>query len=244
MAISMFKEKTFLSLYNSVPENLELYREGGFQESIPEDGLIPLSGVGEDLDSLEALSFDSSGADDFYLEEVKSAVIVFRALEELTLYLARDKRFWAFLTHTALLSYSRKRWLIPEDDEEAVKFVRKHFFGSNHRELERDNAASRLWWMAKLCSNVDGLSLEDSLVSLMYRADVRANLIERPTTALNMNVFSMVIKQLHESFKNDKALFERIRFRELMKSLNVEGGRRLLEVADENQLCSILDLGE
>ncbi|WP_319380174.1 DUF6339 family protein [Thiomicrorhabdus sp.] len=242
MNLSMFKEKTFLELSNNIAENLELYRAGDFQEIISEKGLIPIEGLDVDLKSLSQLKFEHSDSDELYIEEVRCSMVVYKAFEKLSLYLARDKRLWAFLTHTVLLDYSRARWPIPEDNEEAVRFIKTHFFGAGQRDLERDNAASRLWWMAKLCSNVEGLSLKDALTALLYRSDVRANLIERPTTALNANVFSTVIEQLSESFKNDKTLFERKKFRLLMKSLNIQGGRRLLEIADKNQICKVIDL--
>ncbi len=156
-------------------------------------------------------------------------------------YLARDSRLWVYLTHTLLLDYSRKRWPIPNDDEKAVTHIRKHFFANGARGIERDNATSRLWWMANLCDRVDGLSLLDALIIFLHQYDVRANIIERPTTSQSVPVFSAVIKKLEKSFKQDQKLFEREKFRQVMKELNLQGGVKLLCALDEPEIEKIVD---
>jgi len=166
---------------------------------------------------------------------------VFNAMGSMSHYLARDERLWVGLCHTALLAYSRKRWPIPDDTEKAVAHIENHFFVVGARGYERDNAASRLWWMASLCSRVKGLTLEQALTSLLYQYDVRANIIERPTTSQSTQVFSAVLKRLHGSYHGDKKLFERERFRSVMKELNLRGGVSLLGALSEKQVGSILD---
>jgi hypothetical protein len=162
-------------------------------------------------------------------------------MAKLTPYEARDERFWAYLTHTFLLNYARRRWPIPEDDAVAVKHIRTHFFAKEHRQIERDNAASRLWWMAHLCHRVKGLKLIDALNVFLYRTDVRASIIERPTVSQNSNVFSAVVQKLQESYAGKKNLFERNAFRRLMQEINSEGGARLLDAMTEVQVGQLLD---
>lgn len=111
-------------------------------------------------------------------------------MSELSPYEARDERLWAHITHTHMLEYARKRWPIPEDPVAAVGHIRAHFFAKEQRQIERDNAASRLWWMAHLCGRVRGLELSDTLKVFLYRTDVRASIIERPTVSQNRNLFS------------------------------------------------------
>ena len=156
-------------------------------------------------------------------------------------YLARDSRLWVCLTHTSLLQYARKRWPIPGDDDKAVDHIRKHFFAVGARGIERDNAASRLWWMASLCSRVKDLPLAEALTSFLYQYDVRANIIERPTTSQSIPILSAILKKLNNSYKGDKALFEREKFRAGMKALNLRGGVMLLEALHEQEIGSIVD---
>lgn len=76
------------------------------------------------------------------------------------------------------------------------------------------------------------MKLKDSLVVLLHRSDVRANIIERPTTAQSVPVFSAILSKLAESYAGKKKLFERKVFRNLMVRLNGLGGYKLLDALD------------
>ncbi|MDO9151888.1 MAG: DUF6339 family protein, partial [Methylotenera sp.] len=90
--------------------------------------------------------------------------------------MARDERVWVRLTHIELLHYSRTRWPIPNKDEAAIAHIQKHFFARSARGIERDNAVSRLWWMATVASKVEGLKAAEALEALLFQSDVRANI--------------------------------------------------------------------
>src|SRR5204863_7470660 len=107
-----------------------------------------------------------------------------------------------------------------------------HFFASSQRQLERDNVAGRLWWMGHLCARVPDLKLKESLDVLLHRSDVRANIIERPTTAQSIPVFSALLLKLAKSYAGKQKLFERKVFRALMVKLNGLGGYKLLDALD------------
>ena len=158
----------------------------------------------------------------------------------LTHFHARDARLWVYLTHTVLLPYSRARWVIPADNEAAIKFIKDHFFCIANRGVERNNAASRLWWLAALCNRTQGLGLKDALTTLLYQSDVRASIVERPTTSQCLNIFSAILRKLHESYHADKKLFERSLMREAMKKLNLAGGVKLLGALPEQQLNALV----
>ena len=98
----------------------------------------------------------------------QNCALLHSALGNLSPYLARDERLWAFLSHTFLLEYARLRWPIPVDDDEAVRHVSKHFFARDKRQIERDNVGSRLWWMAHLCARVDSLDQKEALDALLF----------------------------------------------------------------------------
>lgn len=224
-------------LWDNVPDNLDAYRFGDFEELASDisqhfetDTEIP-----DDLGS--RLAVPAPGDQ----KEIENCKILYEGLKNLTPYQARDERFWVYLCHTSLLDYTRERWRIPTDDDAAIKHIRSHFFASNVRQIERDNAGSRLWWMANLCDRVSGLSLDDSLQVLLYRSDVRANLIERPTTSQSVNVFAGVLKKLNASYSGEQTLFERQRFRHCMALLNSFGGYILLDVLSEQRILALLD---
>jgi hypothetical protein len=235
--IRLLRSKLVQELNANIIDNLERYRTGNFDylEADPSSFFE----INTELDEHKLALVDCT-ADDH--NEVECCAHIYDAMGSIPPYLARDPRLWVYLTHTSLMAYSRKRWPIPDDDEKAVAHIRKHFFAIGTRGIERDNAVSRLWWMAVLCSRVSGLTMREALTSFLYQYDVRANIIERPTTSQSIPVFSAVIKKLDESYKTDeKTLFEREKFRAVMKELNLQGGVKLLGALDENEIGKIVD---
>ena len=223
-------------LLSSVDENLESYRSGNF-DCLANDSVNFFETELEiNEEKISQISCDRDNH-----KEIESCMLIYEAMGTVSHYLARDDRLWIYLTHTLMLSYVRNRWPIPDDNEQAIKHIKSHFFCIGARGIERDNAASRLWWMASLCDRTDGLPLDVALTCLLYQYDVRANIIERPTTSQNVRIFSAILKKLYESYKSDKKLFERERFRAVMKWLNLAGGVRLLGALPEIQLLRVLE---
>jgi Family of unknown function (DUF6339) len=234
--VSLLKESSVRELYEKVPENLEIYRSGVFDYLLSNATLF--LGATCELDSAIATSVICTPSD---YNEVGCCLALYNSLSGITPSLARDQRLWTRLCHIEFLEYSRIRWEIPTDDDTAISHIRRHFFARGTRGIERDNSLSRLWWMAKICSKAENLGLEDALKAFLYQSDVRANIVERPTTSQNTAVLSAVINKLHESYVSDKALLEREPFRNLMKQLNLEGGTRLIEVLEVNEIDALVD---
>lgn len=237
MIIRFLKENSLFELQDNIANNLEFYRSGSFDflETDPTVYFNSKAKIEVDLDILSKIQVEEND-----LKEPENCKLMYEALP-LRPYLARDRRLWVYMTHTYMLEYVRKRWIIPDDDEEAVKHIKTHFFVAGNRGLERDNAASRLWWMAHLCDRVKGLSLDESLKCFLFRSDVRANIIERPTTSQSISVFTAIIKKLNESLKHDQSLFHRDNFRPFMKSLNLKGGVKLLDLLDDDAMDEIVE---
>lgn len=235
MSIPILRDSTVASLRDAIRDNLERYRERDFSFLTLDPSLrleLPIAANDAALVQLKMPSGDQ-------LYEVENCMAVHQYLQGLSPYDARDERLWCYLTHTVFLEYVRARWPIPADDEKAVSYIETHFFARTNRQVERDNAVSRLWWMTHLCTRVDGVSQRVALEAFLYRADVRANIIERPTVAQSSSVFSVILKALVASMSGQKALFERSTFREVMIELNSIGGFRLLDVLPEAEVSTI-----
>lgn len=234
--LSLFRTQTVHQLYKDVEKNLPIYRNGDFNSLLVDSSLFLESEC--ELNDTEIKKISCTKEND---NEVQCCLGILNGLKGVTAYLARDERLWARLCHIELLDYARARWTIPTDDIKAASYIRTHFFAKGARGIERDNAASRLWWMATICNKVQGLPLEQSLTAFLHQSDVRANIVERPTTSQNAALLSSVINKLHESFNGDKTLYEREKFRSVMKNLNLEGGVRLLEVLGDKELNKLVD---
>lgn len=235
--IKLFRASAVADLFDSIEKNLEIYRSGSFENLLTDTSLFLESSCTLDPEEWSKVVCDV-GSDN----EVECCIGVSTGLHGVTAYLARDERLWARLTHIEYLEYTRTRWAIPKDKAKAVAHIKKHFFAKGARGVERDNAISRLWWMAEICKRVQGLTLKDSLTAFLYQSDVRANIVERPTTSQNSALLSAVVNKLHQSYQTEeKALYGREKFRSVMKKLNIEGGVRLLEVLDSETLAEVIE---
>jgi len=234
--IKLLRASAVAKLFNDVGKNLDLYRGGLFSDLLEDSSLFIDSNCG--LDIQEAIKVSCVAGDQ---NEVQCCVHLSNGLSGVTAYLARDERLWTRLSHIEFIEYVRVRWPIPADNEKAVAHVKKHFFAKGARGIERDNAISRLWWMTEICKKVEGLTLDEALTAFLYQSDVRANIVERPTTSQNSSLLSAVVNKLHQSYEGDKSLYGREKFRSVMKNLNIEGGVRLLEVLDGKTLEAIIE---
>jgi len=233
--ISLFRESLVNELSKDIEANIEKYRTGNFQYLISDT--TNLRETEFDLNEVELAKIKIEPSD---FNEVQCCLGAFNGLPGISAYLARDQRLWVYMTHIVLLEYTRQRWPIPEDKEKAISHIKKHFFASGARGIERDNAISRLWWMASICNKVEGLTLEKSLTAFLYQSDVRANIVERPTTSQNVVLLSAVIRKLDESYRGDKELYGREKFRSVMKELNLQGGVKLMEVLEPKEVERIV----
>lgn len=238
--LRIYKARVVELLRNDVRANLETYRQGNYEYLDQDASCYSELQIDADLEGLQELNLKLLPQDGLAsADEAEHSLIVFRALLNVTPYLARDERLWAYLTHSVLLDYSRKRWPIPEDDDRAVAHIRTHFFARSARQIERDNAVSRLWWMAYLCSRAE-LPLERALEVFLLQSDVRASIIERPTTAQSLRLFESILRHLDESYNKDKAWFERRVLRGVMEELNRLGGVKLIEVMPNEELDALI----
>jgi Family of unknown function (DUF6339) len=231
-----FKSSVVQILSARVKDNLNLYRAGTFDEYINEPANYFESELEINGELLAGISCEIENPN-----EVDCCIKMYQSLQGISHYLARDERLWVYLSHTCLLEYTRLRWPIPADEVKAIKHIQAHFFCVGARGIERDNTASRLWWMASLCNRTTGVPLTEALTCFLYQSDVRANIVERPTTSQNVAIFTAVLKRLSQSYRGDKALFGREKFRSIMKGLNLRGGVKLLATLPEPAIERILE---
>lgn len=82
---------------------------------------------------------------------------------------------------------------------------------------------------------------KEALEVLLFRSDVRANIVERPTTSQCAVIFSALLKKLALSFSGKKVLFERSTYRQFMREINTVGGYKLLDCMPSAQVEAIID---
>ena len=232
------RQQTLDRLFDEVPENLARYRNGSFEALVTDPMLyreleVKSAPIAQ-LKQKQEATYDA-----------QNAVAIWASLSHLTAADARDRRLWTMLAHTTYLDYARARYPIPDDDDVAVKQIRSHWFASNNRALERDQAVSRLWWFAFMANRAGTLSLEDALKALLHRTDLRANLIERPTMAQCVPLFSAWLEVLANALgpngSEEHDFFRRPVYRTALKRLNALGGYRLLDSLSQKRLRTLVE---
>lgn len=168
-------------------------------------------------------------------------VNIFIALQNLTPKQATDNRIWVYLTHFVFWDYVRARWPLPKEKTKREKAIRTHYFMNGVRNMIRDNAISRLWWMAHVCNRLKRHELRDSLNALLLREDVRSQVMERATFCRSEPILDSLMKFMLRSFHGNQLLHERKPFRELCKVLNREGGVRVLDSLPRAKLDRLME---
>jgi hypothetical protein len=234
MSIRLLKQRTIDELITNIADNLDSYRAGDFDSIINNNNCHTHDGLTFDVELLKSIN----GKRD---EDVDNCLKMFKAMNGLTPYLAKDERLWCYLTHTVLLEYSRVRWSIPDNDDDAVTYIRNHFFAKNIRSFERDNSASRLWWISYVCSKVSDMDLKTALETLLYSMDAKSQIMDRSTSALKVNLFSSIMAKMHDSIESDGLFLERNVNRPYMLEVNFLGGYKLLSALSTSKVAEVLN---
>lgn len=247
--LKILKEKKMEILRASVPKNLGRYQSKSpkWEEILgPEDNAYVTHVEVQDNysrcfgdDDFSAVLTERGRRGEertkFMKQEPARCEAIFDALK-LTPQQAADERIWVYLTHFVFWNYSRARWPLPDDnDEKKIQSVDAHFFVPSLRGMVRDNAISRLWWMAHICTGLDH-NRRDALDALLLQEDARKEVIERASFCRSKRVFNSIMKFMILSCKGNQQLHERLNFRKFTVCLNRIGGIRVLEAMPKNKL--------
>lgn len=240
MNLHVVKRSLVAELRDHVDQNLDRYLTGNFDDILLPEYVIPVKDTEVNLDLFSKLNPTSGGEVD-----VQNSLIAFEALKGMNRYLARDERLWVWLTHGPCLEYARKRWLVPGADKSKLKSqVRDHFFAAGARGFERNNAIACLWWWAEIVSHYPNADLETALQVFLHQTDVRASIIERPTSS--QSAFPAIMNVLIEKYNSDErsSFFKREKghtavYRRWLTEINRHGGARFYEVLPEVEVTSL-----
>lgn len=180
-------------------------------------------------------SRDQSG-----LKDAENCMLILKILPNLSPADATDERIWTTLSIFQYRDYALSRWPIEnQNKEKRVKHIKNHWFANGVRGRMRDNAISRLWWMAHIATKVPKRSQKETLELLLVHSDYRSSLLERNTSANAVNVTASILEVTRRAY--DKGVpFSRTRFRSFMKDIDLLGGRLHLAALDYEKIVEII----
>ena len=150
---------------------------------------------------------------------------------------ATDERLWTTLCFETFSDYTNSRWPLSRA-KTPKNHVNEHWFAKTNRNRIRDNAISRLWWMAQIAERVPNTSIEQVLEILFFNSDYRSSLLERNSSANSLNVLASIIKVSKEAFDNGDE-YNRENFRYFMKQVDLVGKRTVLPSLDIDNLIEL-----
>lgn len=169
----------------------------------------------------------------------KNCLLISKSLGMLTPAQATDERLWATLCFQHFPKYVRTRWPLSRS-KNSVNHANDHWFAKNNRNRIRDNAISRLWWMARIAAQVPNNTTESVLQTLFFNSDYRSSLLERASSANALNVVAAIL-HLSQTYFEDGVEYNRDNFRSFMKSVDMLGKRSSLASLDVEVLIEFLE---
>ena len=240
MQIPIFSNSIVTKLYKDIEKNTDLYLNGFepdfFQNKI--NNWIPNTEMNEEL--AEKLIMDKSRSEGEL--DAKNSVIVFKELQGLTAYQARDERIWCALSHQYFRQYSTFRHLKTKDEFSLTNIKRIFFTRSEGlRGIDRYNVASRLWWNGHIVHNCCKEDDFESLVEVLCEnTDLRQQIVERPGIFQIPNVTLAVLLFLRKKRNAGQGL-SREEYRPWIRLINFGGGQKMYAAMDSNQLKELFE---
>lgn len=226
--LSYLSELKLTELREKVHQNYDRYIQGDFRDLAADNGWSIELALKVDLDLLSALDPRRGGE-----SEIKNALLVWQTFRGLSPALATEERIWTRLTHLECLEFSRNRWLDGSSREENCKLIGTHFFASTQTGIRDDNAVSRLWWAAYIAFLAMPDNHETALTTILSKADIRLNLVERSRTGSRPVLAAAIIRAMI----SDKRIAQNEEgFRKFMRVMNRRGGGELFEVMSVQDL--------
>jgi hypothetical protein len=224
------------SLYALSTEGLEKLRtlKGSDAQKIWGGSLDKL--VGEDSGDLSETRFQADSFPKLRLPEGRenfdkeNAAVLYSALSDLTPVEAADERLWVTLALGEYREYLSARW--PKSAKvEFSAHLDNHVFATTSRNRFRDQAIARLWWIARFIDrNFSDETEKAYAVFFTLDSDVLSSYLGRPNLVAVPGVARAVVEVAHKAFISQEktAPYDRDKFRDFLKDLDLENGRQLV----------------
>ena len=248
MEIKILKHEEIVRLRGDIKNNVKEGRYGyrGFSDYLDTSKVHPIKDTSFNEALFSKLDLKIGGTQDAI-----NAKIIYKSLEGLTPYNARDSRVWTFLSHTNGIKFSLRKISNMDDPKEKVEAVKTEFFiaGNDARSYHSRHSLSKLWWAAHLCATNSELPLDQALEVFCTQTDFRAQVMERPNTFSDPNVFGAMLKIASKRWngstesspfnrrgqKNDSPQ------RRWNAKINRHGGVRLLSIVGRDAVEDLLE---
>jgi hypothetical protein len=206
MGIKFLKTSAVTSLNENIELNFDRYSSGSFLDYGLDDPTFSFESSSGVVNEQQLATLLLPVKEENF--EAENSEIVFGAFSDITRYQAADPRMWAYYCHMFAIPYARarypKRFSTDTSKEMFLASINAHFIsGSQNRNLLRNNLLARLWWNARIVTDVDEKNSPELLRVLLINTDHRASFVERPTQ-FSTNAFKAALLYSHKKFKESQ----------------------------------------
>lgn len=246
MEIPILPQNMVAQLYNDIEANISDYTADGFtQELLSSCKSITGTKVPENFSDL--ICYDEKKS--MGQLDAENSLVVYKSLENMTPYQARDERILSAISHVFLAKLAVFRHKISSTgiDKKKEK-IQRHFFARSNagRDIERDNVVGRLWWHGYFVDRCrEGHDLDELVHVLCTDTDFRQSFIERPGISIIPQVALAVIlcKKRFDQENPDNTFFkgrkESSPNRRWYKMINLSGGTQLYAAMTSQELFDL-----
>ena len=167
---------------------------------------------------------------------------LYEALSHLSAVEAADERLWVSLSIGHYSDYLHNRWPLGKNAD-IDTHLNNHLFAPDTRRRFRDQALARLWWVGRFV-NRNLSQVEDKAFAVLFdiEADVLSQFTTRPTLVSVSALARAVVEVSHEAFidpsSHDKRTYDRVKFRDFLKKIDLESGRQLVPHREFDSILS------
>ena len=198
---------------------------------------VPFNSDTVDFENFPSLEFPK-GTTQQTNKDIENCKSIYQGLTGLTASQATDERFWVTLSFQQYPDYVEARFPLDQARTE-TNHVSDHWFAKNSRNRFRDNAISRLWWMAHIADKVPEIDIDQALENLFFNSDYRSSLLERNSSANSVDVVAAVLR-LTQKARDAGHEYNREKFRTFMKEVGFIGKRTVLPSLTVEELVDLL----
>ena len=167
-----------------------------------------------------------------------NSILLFNSIPNLTADLSTDERLWTTLAFGLWSNYSKARWLKDENDSKSIV---NHWFAPTARSRWRDHSISRLWYVGNFSHSIPSLTAAQVLDVLYWNSELINSFLGRPRTTSSRKISGIVLRLLYEEVSSlPKKAFKREEFRDFMKEIDLQGGKRDLDLIPSADLENLI----
>ncbi len=145
MKIYFIKEEMLLTLKNNIEVNIEKYKNDDSNWIVDYLGEDPFVEYKKEVDKINFNMTSEKPSE----VEYENAIILHKALKNISRSEATDERFWAGLTHKTCWNYMKYRYSDINAKTNVSEIKNRYFFGVGEKRSLFSNPLARLWWVAE-----------------------------------------------------------------------------------------------